>query len=87
MGKHLGLAIKEVREEAGLSQRDLAEPLGYTSPQYISNIERGIANINIETLSKICSILGQGKSKLIEAMKEDFIEQSRAKIKELRFIK
>lgn len=33
--------LKEARINAGYSQSDVAKILGYTSPQYISNIERG----------------------------------------------
>lgn len=87
MGKHLGQALKEARVDAGYSQWDLAKPLGYTSPQYISNIERGIANVNLETLMKICRILRTRRSKFIAAFKEDYLEEMHGKLKELRFIK
>lgn len=33
----------EARERAGLTQAQLSKQMGYTSPQFISNIERGIS--------------------------------------------
>ena len=33
--------LKKMRLKAGLSQRDVSTALGYTSPQYVSNWERG----------------------------------------------
>lgn len=35
--------LKEKRKQAGLSQRAFANLLGYSSPQFISNWERGLA--------------------------------------------
>jgi transcriptional regulator with XRE-family HTH domain len=36
--------LKKKRVEAGLTQSDVASELGYSSPQFISNWERGLAN-------------------------------------------
>jgi transcriptional regulator with XRE-family HTH domain len=38
-----GKYLRQKREDAGLSQGDVAKAAGLTSPQFISNIERGIA--------------------------------------------
>lgn len=35
--------LKDAREAKGLSQAEVAKHLGYTSPQFISNWERGTA--------------------------------------------
>lgn len=39
---NLGKLLKDARIAKGLSQRDVSQELGYTSPQFISNIERGL---------------------------------------------
>lgn len=39
----LGNYLAEKRQEAGLSQREVSLALGYSSAQFISNFERGIA--------------------------------------------
>lgn len=48
--KTLGRYLKLKREERGLTQSFVAEKLGYTSSQFISNIERGISNVPIKSL-------------------------------------
>ena len=35
--------LKKLREKAGLTQVQLAQGLGYTSAQFVSNWERGLA--------------------------------------------
>jgi len=46
----------------GMSQKELAERLGY-SPQYVSKIVKGSENLTLETITKIEKVLG---IKLIE---------------------
>ncbi len=48
----IGQRIKEQRCKHTLTQEKLAEKLGF-SVGYISQIERGITHINLDTLSKI----------------------------------
>ncbi|MFP5518296.1 MAG: helix-turn-helix domain-containing protein [Bdellovibrionia bacterium] len=50
---HLGHFLKEKRELAGLSQKDVATKLGYSTPQFVSNWERGISTPPLKTLKKI----------------------------------
>lgn len=51
--KLLGDFLKECREKAELTQWDVSKKLGYTSPQFISNIERGQAVVPLKTLSRM----------------------------------
>lgn len=37
----IGKKFKKLREDAGVTQQSLADEMELTSPQYISNIERG----------------------------------------------
>lgn len=50
-----GLAdfLKTKRIAAGLSQRDVADKLGYSTPQFISNWERGVSHPPITALKKL----------------------------------
>lgn len=43
MKKAIGLWLKEARSRSGLSQGEVSETLGYKSPQFISNWERGLS--------------------------------------------
>lgn len=44
---------KQLRERAGLTQREVSDALGYSTPQFISNVERGRCRFPIQKLSKI----------------------------------
>ena len=49
----LGKYLKAKRMEADLSQGEVAKHLGYSSPQFVSNIERGASVIPIATLGRM----------------------------------
>lgn len=53
----IGSRIKSERKAAGKTQEWLAEKLD-VSVGYISQVERGITKISLETLAEICSVLG-----------------------------
>lgn len=55
----LGIMLKEARQEAQLTQEELAEKTG-TKKSYISRIERGLSDIQISTYYKLIEI-GLGK--------------------------
>jgi transcriptional regulator with XRE-family HTH domain len=54
--KKLGSFLKEVREQSAMTQADVSSRLGYTSPQFISNIERGISVVPLKTLSRMVTL-------------------------------
>lgn len=54
--KLIGNRIKAKRKQCGKTQADLAADI-YVSTGYISQIERGITKVNLETLSEIADIL------------------------------
>lgn len=58
--------LKELREKAGLTQAELAEKFGYSTPQFISNIERGRAMLPVAQYPKAAKILGVSVNRLIE---------------------
>ena len=55
--KLIGQRIAKERKKAGLTQERLSEKLLVTVG-YISQIERGITRVNLDTLAQISSILG-----------------------------
>ena len=55
----LGVMLKEARNEAKLTQEQLAEKTG-TKKSYISRIERGMSDIQISTYYKLIE-MGLGK--------------------------
>lgn len=54
--KKLGDFLRDTRESSRLTQADVSQKLGYSSPQFISNIERGISVIPLKTLAKMVSL-------------------------------
>lgn len=44
---------KNLREKARLTQREVSDALGYSTPQFISNVERGRCRFPIQKLNKI----------------------------------
>lgn len=54
--KILGHFLKEQREIKGLTQAQVAQSLGYGSPQFISNIERGISRVPIKSLRQFIEV-------------------------------
>jgi len=55
--KKLGLRIKELRKKRNLTQEELGESSEMNS-KHLSEIERGIVNISVQSLAKIAESLG-----------------------------
>lgn len=53
----IGTQIKTARESAKMTQETLAERID-VSPQYVSDLERGVVGVSIATLKRICLALG-----------------------------
>lgn len=60
----IGQRIKQVRRSRGLTQERLAEALS-VSVGYISQMERGVTKINLDTLAAVSSCLGCELSELV----------------------
>ncbi|MES2963227.1 MAG: helix-turn-helix transcriptional regulator [Bdellovibrionota bacterium] len=43
--------LRQKRLDSGLSQLDVAKVLGYSSPQFVSNWERGLVSPPLETIA------------------------------------
>lgn len=59
-----GIYLKGKRQSKMLSQKDLSVRLGYSSAQFISNIERGLAMVPKHQIQKIAKILGHEIEKI-----------------------
>lgn len=49
--------LKNARIESGLSQQELAQKLGYSTAQFVSNWERGLARPPLNASRRLISIL------------------------------
>jgi transcriptional regulator with XRE-family HTH domain len=52
----LAAALKKLRVARGLSQTEVAKKLGYSSPQFISNWERGLASPPVKVLKRLAGL-------------------------------
>lgn len=71
--------LKQKRVAAGLSQRDVANKLGYGTPQFISNWERSISRppiAAIKTVAALYKIEAQGLFEMI--LQEEVAEVTNA---------
>ena len=52
------------REQAKLTQEQFAERID-VSPQYVSDLERGVVGVSIATLKRICTVLGVSSDQIL----------------------
>jgi transcriptional regulator with XRE-family HTH domain len=64
--QRIGVVLRRRREAQEISQEDFAELIGMHRTYY-SAIERGLKNMRIETLERICTAL---RAKIWEVVKE-----------------
>jgi transcriptional regulator with XRE-family HTH domain len=76
--KTLAAFLKQAREKAELSQRQVADELGYQSAQFISNWERGISSPPMKTLKQLGELYYVSAEDLYEIMVEDTLRRVEA---------
>lgn len=73
--------LRQKRLDSGLSQLDVAKVLGYSSPQFVSNWERGLVSPPLETIAVLIELYkipsGEVISKILEET-QDYLETSLA---------
>lgn len=69
---YTGKILKQKREKLGLTQREIADHLGYSTAQYISNIERGACEVPKEKIDDLAEILKCNPKLFIDALVEKF---------------
>ena len=72
---NLGDYLKSKRENASLSQGDVAKKLKYTSPQFISNWERGISSPPIKTLRLLSELYKVSTDELFKLILDHSLKQ------------
>ena len=74
MSKHvnsLNKYLRDRRKELHLSQADLAKELGYSSPQFVSNWERGLVSPPLASLARLMELLKIPRQTVIDLILED----------------
>ncbi|MCB0378100.1 MAG: helix-turn-helix transcriptional regulator [Bdellovibrionales bacterium] len=78
--------LREQREAAGLSQKEVATKLGYSSAQFISNWERGISAPPVKILRKLAKLYNVKDATLldtyltfvVQSIEDEFYSQRKA---------
>ncbi|MCB9025345.1 MAG: helix-turn-helix transcriptional regulator [Bdellovibrionaceae bacterium] len=71
LSKKMGKYFKKYREKKGLQQKDVANALGYSSPQFISNMERGLCMPPISKLKKLISLYDMPAEEVLNIILEE----------------
>lgn len=64
--KKLGEYLQKVRHARRLTQKEVADYLGYSGPQFISNIERGKSAVPIPVLRELLHFYLLDKNEIIK---------------------
>ena len=73
--------LKEKRTQSGLSQKDVATKLGYSTSQFISNWERGISQPPINILRTLASMYKVAAEQMFNVLLEETMVQVRTDLK------
>ena len=71
--------LRQKRVDSGLSQLDVARELGYSSPQFVSNWERGLVSPPLETIAVLIDLYKIPSNEVIGKILEetqDYLESN-----------
>ncbi len=67
----LAAFLKKKRVEVGLTQSEVASALGYSSPQFVSNWERGLANPPVFILRHLTKLYKVPVDEMFEKLRQE----------------
>ncbi|MEN0059669.1 MAG: helix-turn-helix transcriptional regulator [Bdellovibrio sp.] len=73
--------LKDKRIKSGLSQKEVADKLGYTTPQFVSNWERGMSAPPIEVLKKLSDLYDVPSEEMFSAILQTVVSKVETKMK------
>lgn len=79
--RELANFFKKRREQSGLSQRTVAKELGYSSPQFISNWERGLCGPPLKKLPRIVELYRLNRSEVVTVMMKAYKKEVERSLK------
>lgn len=71
--------LRQKRLDSGLSQLDVARVLGYSSPQFVSNWERGLVSPPLETIAVLIDLYKISSGEVIDRILDetrDYLESN-----------
>jgi len=73
--------LREARERSKLSQSQVAQELGYSSPQFVSNWERGLSSPPIPKFKKLCKMYSLSVDEAYERLLHATLEEVERKLR------
>ena len=73
--------LQQKRKAANLSQRDVADKLGYQTPQFISNWERGVACPPVKDIKTIANLYMVSAEEIFQYILDDTTEKIAANLR------
>jgi transcriptional regulator with XRE-family HTH domain len=68
--QELGKLFRSERMKVGLSQGKVCQALGYSTPQYLSNFERGLCSMPLDKLKKMIDMYDMDGESVVRLMME-----------------
>lgn len=72
--------LKQKRVDRGLSQLEVAKVLGYTSPQFVSNWERGLVSPPLDTMAVLIDLYKMKPEEVIAKILDETREDLETKL-------
>ncbi len=77
----MSIQWRQYREKAGLTQKEVSDALGYTTPQFISNVERGRCRFPVEKLPKLKRLYRLSGDQLVDMI---MVEEKRGLVRHFK---
>ncbi|MDC0980301.1 helix-turn-helix transcriptional regulator [Bdellovibrionales bacterium] len=77
----LGKYLREKRVSLNLTQREVAKELGYTTAQFLSNVERGVCAFPIDQLGKLSRLYDIDKQEILNLLMDEYEDIFRKALK------
>ena len=81
----LGIYLKDLRTAAGFSQGGMGKALGYSTPQLVSNWERGMCKIPLAKINDFATLVKFDSKKLKEHFIQILVEDYERELREELF--
>jgi transcriptional regulator with XRE-family HTH domain len=78
---HLMDFLRQCREKSDLTQAEVAQKLGYTSPQFVSNWERGLECPPMKVLGRLAVLYSIDTEELFEILLSVYLETTETSLR------
>lgn len=80
--QEFGKLVHEYRLKKSITQKELANALGYDTAQFVSIIERGVCKIPYKTIGCLIKILSLPEKKVLKLYEQAFENYLREQVKQ-----